>query len=631
MAAASGRPFVPPQPVYRCLRGYGIDPSLTTAVDLAPISEVLFKVPWEPLTAGPIGEYLEVIDVDPGSGCFYEPVDLQDRAILAQDGLAPSEGTPQFHQQMAYAVASLTIRHFELALGRRCLWRPGPPPDGADPKNDSVFVRRLRVYPHALRERNAYYSPVKIALLFGYFTATEDEPGDHVPGGLVFTCLSHDIVAHETTHALVDGMHRRFLTPSNADVRAFHEAFADIVALFQHFTFADIVRHQIASTRGQLRTHENLLGQLAGQFGRTTGQSGALRDAIGTIDPETGQWKPHDLDPSEYADTTEPHARGAILVAAVFDAFLKIYENRTEDLLRLATRGTGLLDAGAIPIDLVGRLAEEASRSAQHVLTMCIRALDYCPPTDITFGEFLRAIITADRDAVKDDDLRYRVAFVEAFRRRGIYPPGLKTLSEDSLLWRTPDSDERQPSRRLQDGFARLRERAMTFLFAETGDQKQPPRETIFHLQREMRQELHAWLKDLFATHAEGADDAAFLGLDHKHDFEVHTARFALRPGPDGDIDAVFLMGVLQERSILSDPDQPDSPPMPFEGGATLVVDLRRLAVRYCVRKSVNSKTRETRQQQFTATQLEGLRATYFGATAGLYSREPFAVMHRRR
>jgi len=185
----SGRPFVPPQPVYRRLRGFGIDPSLTTAVDLAPISEVLFNVPWEPLQPGPIGEYLEVIDVDPGSGCFYEPLNLHDAALLAQDGLAPSEGTPQFHQQMVYAVASLTIRNFELALGRRCLWRPGPPPQGADPKNDSVFVPRLRIYPHALRERNAYYSPAKIALLFGYFTATEDEPGDHVPGGLVFTCL----------------------------------------------------------------------------------------------------------------------------------------------------------------------------------------------------------------------------------------------------------------------------------------------------------------------------------------------------------------------------------------------------------------------------------------------------------
>ena len=32
-------------------------------------------------------------------------------------------------------------------------------------------MRRLRIYAHALRERNAYYSPDKKALLFGYFPA----------------------------------------------------------------------------------------------------------------------------------------------------------------------------------------------------------------------------------------------------------------------------------------------------------------------------------------------------------------------------------------------------------------------------------------------------------------------------
>src|SRR5262249_39017984 len=163
--------------------------------------------------------------------------------------LPPSEGTPQFHQQMVYAVASLTIRNFERALGRRVQWRPGPAPSKKAKKNDSVFVPRLRIYPHALRERNAYYSPNKIALRVGYFNASSNDPGDHQPGGMVFTCLSHDVVAHETTHALLDGMHRRFARATNPDVPAFHEAFADIVALLQHFTFPEVLRDQIAATR----------------------------------------------------------------------------------------------------------------------------------------------------------------------------------------------------------------------------------------------------------------------------------------------------------------------------------------------------------------------------------------------
>ncbi|MGE0460035.1 MAG: S8 family serine peptidase [Vicinamibacterales bacterium] len=625
---ATPMPFVPTEPAFRHLRGYSIDPGLTTQLDLAPIGEVTFKVPWEGLAPGPVGEYLEVIDVDPASGCFYEPVNLDDPKLLAQDGLAPSEGTPQFHQQMVYAVASLTIRNFERALGRRSLWRPGPPPPGSDPKNDSTFVQRLRVYPHALREQNAYYSPSKVALLFGYFKAPEREEAEHVPGGLVFTCLSHDIIAHETVHALLDGMHRRFLSPTNPDVRAFHEAFADIVALLQHFTFPEIVRHQIASTRGGLRSHQNLLGQLAGQFGRSTGRRGALRDAIGRINPAGGEWEPHRPDPSEYRTLLEPHDRGAILVAAVFDAFLAIYERRTADLLRVATGGTGVLQPGAIHPDLVTRLADDAAKVAQHVLTMCIRALDYCPPVDITFGEYLRAIITADTDAVADDDLRYRTAFVEAFRKRGLYPRDLRTLSEDSLVWRGPHNEDVRPSQALQDGLERVRNFAQSFLFAQGGGEGAEPREQVFHLQRGMRRDLHEWLANHFDTHADGARDAAFLGIDPRFGFEVHTARFALRPSPDGYIDPQFLVGLLQEHRIPLDPERPGAETTTFEGGSTIVADLRRLRIRYCIRKNVTSATRQARQQAFMASRLESTRATYLGRGI-LDDAEPFAALHR--
>ena len=90
----------------------------------------------EKLDPGPIGEYLEVVDIDPASQMFYEPVDLDLPVLLAQDGLSPSEGVPQFHQQMVYAVTSLTIRNFEQALGRKALWRPGPALEGKHPKDD---------------------------------------------------------------------------------------------------------------------------------------------------------------------------------------------------------------------------------------------------------------------------------------------------------------------------------------------------------------------------------------------------------------------------------------------------------------------------------------------------------------
>src|SRR4029077_20657136 len=103
-------------------------------------------IPWElKLEPGPVGEYLEVVDYDPASACFYAPVDLSDPFLLAQDGLAPSEGNPHFHQQMVYAVSMITIRNFERALGRTALWSPHRYKDEAG-KYHEDFVPRLRIY-----------------------------------------------------------------------------------------------------------------------------------------------------------------------------------------------------------------------------------------------------------------------------------------------------------------------------------------------------------------------------------------------------------------------------------------------------------------------------------------------------
>ncbi|GAA0564862.1 gluzincin family metallopeptidase [Chitinophaga japonensis] len=430
MAAIPNPPnYYAKTPPFRKLRGYAFDPSLSLKIDTAAINDIIYKVPWEPLTPGPVGEYIEVVDYDPTVGRYYKAVNLDDDYILAQDGMDPSESDPQFHQQMVYAVAMTTIRNFERALGRKVLWESRRILN-VDVKEE--YVRRLRIYPHAMREANAYYSPVKKALLFGYFASTPADETLHMPNSVVFTCLSHDIIAHEITHAILDGLHNYYNEPTNPDVLAFHEAFADIVALFQHFTFPEVLKHQISKTRGDLGA-QNLLGQLAQEFGSAIGDYGSLRDAIGGIDETTREWQPHVPDPAAYRREMEPHARGSILVAAVFEAFLAIYKSRIADLLRIASNGTGILRQGDIPPDLTDRLANEAAKAAGHVLTMCIRAIDYCPPIDITFGDYLRAIITADMDVVADDNRDYRLAFIDAFRRRGIYPEGVKTLSVESL------------------------------------------------------------------------------------------------------------------------------------------------------------------------------------------------------
>ncbi len=602
-------PDIPTPPVRR-LWVYARDPLLNTDMNYFDLNEVELCVPWEKdLKPGPVGEYLEVVDIDPPGGRAYVPVDLNHPSLLAQSGYRPTEGNPQFHQQMVYAVAMKTIGHFEQALGRAALWAPRLAM--IDGKRTSRFVRRLRIYPHALREANAYYSPEKCALLFGYFRASGDSVGN-LPGGLVFNCLSHDIVAHETTHALLDGLHPRYKVPSGLDMLAFHEAFADIVALFQHFTIPTVLNAAIREARGDLNLSERLAG-LAVQFGDAIGAHGALRSAIARP-PK----------PDEYKTTTEPHDLGALLVAAVFAAFRRVYERRTRDLVRLATGGSGVLAPGDIPNDLANRLAREAASVADSILTICIRALDYCPPVDLTFGEYLRALITADRELIPDDVDGYRVAFIASFRERGIFPPGVLNLSVDTLAWQRPDV--------APDALAAIKA-AKSVHWSRDSD-----RDEVF---REWNQAA-AWLYTDVLDNP-GTPDALFAALGlvrpgppgqglrrvtidgqkgQVSRIEIGSVRPAWRVAPNGDI----LSDIIVEMTQRWKPD--DGGGTSFRGGCTIICDLDSGDVRYVIRKRVGNSGRTKGELGFRGALAEAgdHGAGYFDDAKG---GEPFAMMHR--
>ena len=452
-AAAPRRSPRNPAPSKRRLRVYAFDPGASVALDTAVINNVVLELNWDkpwndPVEPGPINEYLEVIDYDAASRTFYEPINLNDPVLLAQDGLPLSEGRPQFHQQMVFAVAMKTIEDFERALGRPVFWAQSQKWWRREPHRFTPeFVKRLRIYPHAMRQANAYYSPDKCALLFGYFKGEPEAPG--LEGSWVFTCLSADIVAHETSHAILHGMRRRSVEASNPDSLAFHEGFADIVALMQHFTLRRVVEHELARTGGVLRSI-NLLTGLASQFGRATGRNGALRQALETLTVEQlaadrvaglqERGRAAETSVKRLADVDEPHDRGQFLVAAIFDAFVTIYERRTSDLFRIAGVQPGKVDA--LPDRLVTLVAQEACKTASAILQMCVRGLDYLPAVAPTFGEYLRAIMTADTDLYPDDPYSYRVAIAESFRKRGIPVPGCLSYAPDSLCWEPPDLKE---------------------------------------------------------------------------------------------------------------------------------------------------------------------------------------------
>ena len=650
------------QPASRRLRIFAFDPSLATRLETATINELTLEVPWESLGPGPIGEYLEVIDVDPASGACYDPVNLNDVPLLATDGLRASESNPHFHQQMVYGVAMRTIRHFERALGRVALWSDHRVSDGEGYKTQ--FVRRLRIYPHALRDRNAYYSPSKKALLFGYFPVVAKD-ADNTPGTLVFTCLSHDIIAHEVTHALLDGVHPRFNEPVNPDVHAFHEAFADIVALFQHFSYPAVLESQIRRTRGDLYT-ESLLSQLAQQFGKSSGRGASLRDALGKKDEKTQIWAPVKPDPRALEKTIGPHKRGSILVAAVFRAFLLMYRSVTADLFRIATQGTGTLPEGDIHPDLARRLSVEAATCAERILQMCIRAIDYCPPVDITFGDFLRGVVSADLDYAPADKHGFRVVFIESFREWGIYPRGIRSMGLDALAWSTGDElaadllGPRVQSKRRDLLKRHLRKFMPSVVHTWT---LESDRYLVWKNMGPARKALWRWLRNgdsygrdyakLFGLEIEEADAPATVYRSAQGPtVEIHAVRPALRRTVDGVERTDLVIEITQRRRGYFDPEKQrrndakpkgrrtrfDKHDFIFRTGCTVLIDPRKAEVRRVIKTpdTIASDVELNRVREFLTGE-RGVVGNAFDAnlreslsrTNRSVRDEPFAFLHQ--
>lgn len=614
--ATTKAPLSGTKPPYRKLRGYAFDPITSLNLDTANINQIVYKVPWEDnLLPGPEGEYIKVIDRDPGSGAIYKPVDLNDPQILATDGLSPSETNPQFHQQMVYAVIMYTIKNFEKALGRKVLWSSVKMVT-KDNKMKDHFVEKLFVYPHAVRDQNAYYSPERKALLFGYYNATPADSGLYLPGGVVYSCLSHDIIAHETTHALLDGMYSRYMEVTHPDVAGFHEGFSDIVALLQHFTYPEIVKNQIRLVRGELDA-ENLLSKLAVEFGVSTGEYHSLRDSIGTTG-KNGEWEKKTVSTNDYENNLECHDRGALLVAAVFDAFIAIYKNRTADLVRLATGGTGVVSAGEIHPDLVNRLADEASKTASHVLNMCVRALDYCPPIDLTYGDYLRALITADKELVASDDHHYRIAFINAFRKRGIFPAGVPNLSVDTLCYTVLEDEGTKAGFNAQIGIF-LREFKEKLAY-ETDRRTIAEETSKFIGGDETKKNPGGFYRMLFSNNF---DAAAFeditgivfskqykefgirpsraLGSDYPS-IEMQSLRIINKTGPGGNLQSQIIMSLIQSCKVsvkekgkkvefakfrYNNQEDENGESMMFRGGCTLIFDLDTLKLRHAIRKPI--------------------------------------------
>lgn len=389
------------------------DPGVRDGDDNVIMAEV--DIPSERLEPGPRGHRVHVIDYDATLDRLYQPYDFDKE--YKQVGHDPFRditfdriiGDPSFHSWNTYAIAMRTLGRFEFALGRKVAWNQAG--------------HQLKVFPHAFRDANAFYARDSESLMFGYFRGRKNT---------IFSCLAHDVIAHETSHAVIDGLRSWFTDPSSKDQGAFHEGFSDVVALLEVFSVPVVVRALLERSWGEKAkadptgealdakspdkqhlekegaTFEKLvtthLFGLAEEMGKelASTRGNALRRSV-VLKPFT-EW----LDDATW---DEPHRRGEIISAAMLRAFARVWSERIERLQQV----NGEYDIWAVAV--------EGAEAAATMVTTAIRAIDYTPPIHLTFKDYLSALLTADYELRPHID-RYglREHLKRSFAEFGIQP-----------------------------------------------------------------------------------------------------------------------------------------------------------------------------------------------------------------
>jgi hypothetical protein len=235
--------------------------------------------------------------------------------------------------------------------------------------------------------------------------------------------------------------------------------------------------------------------------------------------------------------------RGSILVAAVFDAFFAIYLKRTADLWRIFRAGGGSDNPTDVPRPLADRLCDEATRLAELFFRVCVRALDYCPPVDITFGGFLRAVITADTDLNLSNETGVRDAFMQSFRMRGIVPEGAGYFSEGAIAWPRADALGLPPVTGLD--------------FGDPNGLTKPQKDAA-------RKILQAYVDDPSNREKIGFAPDLVVAIPSFHP--------VFRINRDGSLRTDMVVEMVQTTEVPFHPDAPQLGSFALRGGATLII-----------------------------------------------------------
>jgi hypothetical protein len=298
----------------------------------------------------------------------------------------------------------------------------------------------------------------------------------------------------------------------------------------------------------------------------------ALRRSITlTPDPKLGQ---------SDEEFKEPHRRGELLVAAVLGAFLKIWKEKI-----------GLY--GQLQEGMVSRVGvvDSAVETADHLLTIVIRAIDYCPPTDLLFGDFLSAMLTADYELYPDDSrYGYRDALRAGFASFGFKPASeapRNTIAEEGLWGGTPEQ-ALQYSRTHHESMQYDRDEVFRFLWENRGA---------------LRIDENAYTTvDSVLPCYRVASDGFFL----RERVAVYSQQIKLQAGE------LVKLGLKRPK------DMPADLPLTVYGGGTLIFD-ESGRLKYNVRNRIHNAKRQN------------ARLKYLWEHGGLTAKKSFAALHLER
>jgi hypothetical protein len=218
---------------------------------------------------------------------------------------------------------------------------------------------------------NAHYDRTAVAF-YGWET----------PGRNTYPAASTDAVAHEVGHALLDAVHPELWESVYPEPAAFHEAFADCLALLVSL-FDAATRQALLQGGGQLRV-ANFVEALAEDVAEgvrvenPNDPQSAPRHALNTF-----QWDiPVNLPPAGFPATltSEPHSFSRVFTGCFYDTLCNIFAAQParddQGLLAAAQTAGRLLIAGAqgapeVPrfFQAVGRamvLADETASGGAH-------------------------------------------------------------------------------------------------------------------------------------------------------------------------------------------------------------------------------------------------------------------------